>query len=104
MIPDNTSVKNFVVTELHAVPYSIHPGMQRTLQKVRRHFYWKGMIGDIREYVESCPICQVEKADHTLARGKFQSTSIPEKSALRYLWISLQIYQQPGIKKIQYSL
>ena len=30
VIPDNTSVKNFVVTELHAVPYSIHPGMQRT--------------------------------------------------------------------------
>ena len=27
----------------------------------------------------SCPICQVEKADHTLARGKLQSTNIPEK-------------------------
>ena len=79
VIPDNTSVKNFVVTELHAVPYSIQPGMQRTLQKVRRHFYWKGMTGNIREYVESCPICQVEKADHTLARGKLQSTNIPEK-------------------------
>ena len=37
------------------------------------------MTGDIREYVESCPICQVEKADHTLARGKLQSTNIPEK-------------------------
>ena len=42
VIPDSTSVRNFVVTELHAVPYSIHPGIQRTLQKVRRHFYWKG--------------------------------------------------------------
>ena len=92
------------MTELHAVPYSIHPGMQRTLQKVRRHFYWKGMTGDIRECVESCSICQVEKADHTLARGKLQSTSIPERNGLRYLWISLQTYQQPGIKKIQYSL
>ena len=79
IIPDSTSVKNFVVTEMHAVPYSIHPGVQRTLQKVRRHFYWKGMTGDIREYVESCPICQVEKADHTLARGKLQSTNIPDK-------------------------
>ena len=25
------------------------------------------------------PICQVEKADHTLARGKLQSTNIPDK-------------------------
>ena len=97
-------MKNFVVTELHAVPYSIHPSMQRTLQKVRRHFYWNGMIGDIREYVESYSICQVEKADHTLPCGKLQSTSIPKKNGLRYLWISLQIYQQLGIKKIQYSL
>ena len=79
IIPDSTHVRNFVVTELHAVPYSIHPSMQRTLQKVRRHFYWKGMTGDIHEYVESCPICQVEKEDHTLARGKLQSTNIPEK-------------------------
>ena len=39
IIPDSTNVKIFVVTELHAVPYSIHPGMQRTLQKVCRHFY-----------------------------------------------------------------
>ena len=79
VIPDSKSMKNFVVTELHAMPYSIHPGMQRTLQKVCKHFYWKGMIGDIREYVEFCPICQVEKAYHTLARGKLQLTNIPEK-------------------------
>ena len=39
VIPDSTSVRNFVVAEMHAVPYSIHPGIQRTLQKVRRHFY-----------------------------------------------------------------
>ena len=37
------------------------------------------MTGDIREYVESCLICQVEKADHTLARGKLQSTSFLKK-------------------------
>ena len=79
VIPDSTSVRNFVVTELHAVPYSIHPGIQRTLQKVRRHFYWKGMTSDIRQYVETCPVCQMEKTDHTLARGKLQPTEIPDK-------------------------
>ena len=38
IIPDSTRVRNFVVTELHAVLYSIHLGMQRTLQKVCKHF------------------------------------------------------------------
>ena len=37
------------------------------------------MIGNIREYVETRPVCLVEKADHTLSRGKLQSTTIPEK-------------------------
>ena len=37
------------------------------------------MTGNVREYVESCPVCQVEKTDHTLGRGNLQSTFIPEK-------------------------
>ena len=38
IIPDDNAVKNFVITELHDIPYSLHPGIQRTIQKVRRHF------------------------------------------------------------------
>ena len=33
----------------------------------------------MRQYVENCPVCQMEKSDHTLAKGKLQSTRIPEK-------------------------
>ena len=78
IIPDEVAVKNFILTELHSIPYSLHPGIQRTLQKVKKHFFWKGMTGNVREYVESCPVCQVEKTDHTLGRGNLQSTSIAE--------------------------
>ena len=80
IIPDDVSTRNFVVTELHNIPYSLHLGVQRTLYKVRKHFFWKGMTGHIREFVESCPVCQVAKSGHTLNRGKLQSTNIPEKS------------------------
>ena len=37
------------------------------------------MTGNIREFVESCPVCQTEKIDHTLSRGMLQSTAITEK-------------------------
>ena len=30
------------------------------------------------ESVENCPICQMEKIDHALSKGKLQSTHIPE--------------------------
>ena len=35
------------------------------------------MTADIREFVESCPICQTEKSDHTLTRGQLQNMNIP---------------------------
>ena len=37
------------------------------------------MLGNIRQYVENCPVCQIEKSDHTLAKGKLMSTQIPEE-------------------------
>ena len=36
------------------------------------------MSGHVREFVETCPVCQMEKSDHTLSKGKLQSTHIPE--------------------------
>ena len=34
IIPDDNAVKNFVITELHDISYSLHSGIQRTVQKV----------------------------------------------------------------------
>ena len=78
VVPDDVAVKTLLVSELHSVPYCAHPGVQRTIGKVRRHFWWKGMAGDIREFVEACPICQLEKTDHTLQKGSLQSLTLPE--------------------------
>ena len=36
------------------------------------------MTGHVREFVENCPVCQIEKSDHTLSKGKLQSTHVPE--------------------------
>ena len=36
------------------------------------------MSGHVQEYVENCPVCQMEKSDHTLSKGKLQSTHILE--------------------------
>ena len=36
------------------------------------------MVGDIREFVESYPTCQLEKTDHTLRKGSLQSLTLPE--------------------------
>ena len=78
IVPDDLDVKALLVSELHVVPYAAHPGVQRTIGKVRRYFWWKGMAGDVREFVEACPTCQLEKTDHTMKKGSLQSLAIPE--------------------------
>ena len=37
------------------------------------------MLGDVRQYVQNCPVCQMEKSDHQLAKGKLTSIQIPEE-------------------------
>ena len=63
-------MKERIVEELHSTPYSAHPGIQRTIGRVRKSFYWKGMLGDVGHFVENCPVCQMENSDHQLAKGK----------------------------------
>ena len=70
VVPDNKEIRDRVVQELHSILYSAHPGIQRTIGKVRKSFFWKGMSGHVREFVENCPVCQMEKSDHTLSKGK----------------------------------
>ena len=55
VVPDDLEVKSLLVSELQNVPYSAHPGVQRTIDKFRRYFWWRSMAGDVREFVESCP-------------------------------------------------
>ena len=69
VVPDRQEIKEHIVQEMHSTPYSAHPGIQRTITKVRKSFYWKGMLGNVRQYVQNCLECQMGKPDHTLAKG-----------------------------------
>ena len=37
------------------------------------------MLGDVRQFMENCEVCQMEKSDHQLAKGKLTSTQVPEE-------------------------
>ena len=69
VVLDDLEVKSLLVSELCFVPYIAHSRVQRTIEKVRRYFWWKCMAGDIREFIESCPTYQLEKTDHTMKKG-----------------------------------
>ena len=35
-----------------------HIGVERTLQRIRKSFWWPGVMKDVKTYVQSCPECQ----------------------------------------------
>ena len=90
-VPDNKEIRDQVVGELHSIPYSAHPGIQRTIGKIRKSFFWKGMSGHVREFVENCRVCQVEKSDHTL-RANCSLFPFLRVSGMKCQLISLLIY------------
>ena len=40
-------------------------------------FSWRGQILDVRDFVNSCTICQTEKSHHTLSEGQLQNPKLP---------------------------
>ena len=56
VLPDNHDIKMQVLRELHCVPYSGHPGYNRTLELAKQNFYWQHMSQDVREFVINCPV------------------------------------------------
>ena len=77
MIPKSLDIKKKKLTECHAVLYSVHPGVQRTLNEIRQSFYWKGQTVDFRTFVDSCKIFQTEKSGHSLSKGQLQIPALP---------------------------
>ena len=39
IIPNDIVIKKQILKECHSVPYSAHPGVQRTLSRIHRVFY-----------------------------------------------------------------
>lgn len=42
----------------HGGPVAGHVGVRRTLDKIRRHFWWPGLRADVIAYCRSCGACQ----------------------------------------------
>ena len=45
-----------------------HPGYVKTLNVVRKSYFWVGMKRDVLNYVRSCLNCQKIKAEGKIAR------------------------------------
>lgn len=52
-----TKLQRVIIKLAHAVHFGIH----RTLSIIRDKYFWKGMIGDVQNYIKSCDECLTYK-------------------------------------------
>ena len=86
VVPASPAIKRQILSELHDSPYAGHGGEYRTVQLVRRYFWWPSLDNDCRAYVKGCTQCQRNKAStrpyagllqqHDVATQKWQQVSM----------------------------
>ena len=78
-IPNDESLKTKILQECHDSPLAGHLGTDKTIEQVKRRFYWPGMDKDIEAYVTSCDSCQRNKPSQRATMGLMQPLPIPDR-------------------------
>jgi len=52
-----------VITLIHCSIIGGHMGVSRTLERISRIFWWRGMKETVKSFVKACPVCNERKGD-----------------------------------------
>lgn len=79
VIPSSSQYIPLILSESHNSKERGHSGVLKTLMRVQRSFYLKGMYKLIQEYVGNCTICQTHKHSTLSPTGLLQPLPIPSR-------------------------
>lgn len=74
----SSSMKVEIFKQLHSIPIGGHFGRDRTIDSIKRRFYWPGMRNDIVRWCNSCELCARSKPGPGLGRNELQQFKITE--------------------------
>jgi hypothetical protein len=72
-------IKAQVLKFVHSDPMAGHSGYDKTIQRAKRDFYWKGMLKEIKRFIKECDVCQQNKHENTRPAGLLQPLPIPNR-------------------------
>ncbi|OWZ14258.1 Retrotransposon protein, Ty3-gypsy subclass [Phytophthora megakarya] len=78
VIPGNKDLKNRVSCENHGMVAAGHPGYIKTCFGIQKNYYWLKISKYIQLYVNTCKLCQCNKARQTKDPRLLKSLEIPE--------------------------
>jgi len=66
------SLRKQILDLSHKSILAAHPGLHRTVDRLRMNFYWFGMRSDVSTYISCCHECSVSKKNTKSSRASLQ--------------------------------
>lgn len=73
-----TELQEKILSESHDIPIAGHLSLEKTVERIQRHFYWKGLRTSVELYVKACDTCRKCKWNTTKLPGTHEAYPIPE--------------------------
>jgi hypothetical protein len=78
VVPKDFELHRKIMEEEHCSRYSIHPGINKMYQDLKKFFWWTRMKQEIARYVAECDTCWRVETDHLRPSGNPYPLSIPK--------------------------
>jgi len=75
-IPKVNELKQIVLSEGHKSKISLHPGMTKMCQDLKKSYWWHDMKNDVAKFVASCLTCKKSKIEHQWPEGMLTQLDI----------------------------
>jgi len=83
-VPADAALRTRIMAELHDSPTGAHCGRDRMLAEAQSRFEWRGMAGDVEQYVLTCDACQRNKHSKQLTPGLLMPLPLPEEPCMHW--------------------
>lgn len=72
VVPRMSHLLTSILHENHDSPEAGHRGIDTTMERIQRSYYWPGMHKTVRRYIATCDTCQRTKASNAKPAGLLQ--------------------------------
>ncbi|KAL0150894.1 hypothetical protein M9458_053813, partial [Cirrhinus mrigala] len=73
------TLRHRLLSQVHRVPSSGHPGINATIQLLRNRFWWPALATETIRFVNNCSTCQTTKPSKHLPAGLLQPLPLPQR-------------------------
>jgi hypothetical protein len=93
---ENSALRTKLIAAFHDSALGGHFGTQATYCRIKRLFRWRGLKGDVKNFVKQCLVCQQAKHERTHPAGLLQPLPIPQGA-----WQDISMDFNEGLPKLE---